>query len=74
MADGIQAFADWMSNEMVAAPPDYQFTIDEPRSQADMLGQNSEEFAYTSSVEEDRGWRNVGLFRALVQSDRFAVV
>ena len=46
----IQAFADWMNSEMVAAAPTYTFDIDQPRSQANVLGESSEEFVYTSSV------------------------
>ena len=38
---------------MVALAPDYKFTIDEPRSQADTLGANSEEFVYTSSLVDN---------------------
>jgi hypothetical protein len=49
----IQAFADWMSNEMVATAPTYDFTIAEPRSQCDGLGMSSEEFVYTNSLTEN---------------------
>jgi hypothetical protein len=49
----IQAFADWMSNEMVATAPNYSFTLSEPRSQADGIGTSSEEFVYTDSLTEN---------------------
>jgi hypothetical protein len=47
----IQTFADWMANEGVAMPPTYGFNIDQPRSQANMLGPTSEEFVLTTSVD-----------------------
>lgn len=35
---------DWMENEDVATPPDYEFTIQEPRSVNTGIGEDSEEF------------------------------
>ncbi len=42
----IANFADWLVNESVTTAPNYQFTINEPRSQATGLGGFSEEFVY----------------------------
>jgi hypothetical protein len=48
----IQNFADWMAHEDVATPPDYEFTIQEPRSMSTGLGEASEEFVYRSNGNE----------------------
>ncbi len=48
----IQNFADWMVSEGVTTAPDYEFTINEPRSQTTGLGEASEEFVYRGDGNE----------------------
>jgi hypothetical protein len=48
----IQNFADWMTNEGIAAPPAYDFAINEPRSPNTGLGPASEEFVYLRDGNE----------------------
>jgi hypothetical protein len=45
----IENFRDWMVNENVTTAPNYQFTINEPRSQATGIGDDSEEFVHTTA-------------------------
>lgn len=42
----INNFRDWMVNEGVTTAPDYEFTINEPRSQVTAIGSSSEEFVH----------------------------
>jgi hypothetical protein len=42
----IQNCADWMANETVAAAPNYDFSLVEPRSMNLTLGESSEEFVH----------------------------
>ena len=44
----IDVFADWIENEGVASPPDYTFTITDPRSQNLTIGSSTEEFVHRS--------------------------
>jgi hypothetical protein len=46
----IQNFADWMENEGVASPPDYEFSLIEPRSTNTGIGEASEEFVYRKGI------------------------
>jgi len=62
----IQDFADWMSNEMVATAPMYQFSIIDPRSQAATLGASSEEFVFNSDVTRTA----MGMTEETVADDR----
>jgi hypothetical protein len=56
----IDRFAAWMEREMVAAPPEYGFSIIEPRSQALTLGPASEEFAITKDTTNSGSMVEVG--------------
>ncbi len=42
----IQSFADWLENEGVASPPDYEFAMTDPRSMVQTLGSSTEEFMF----------------------------
>jgi len=48
----IENFSDWLVNEGVTTAPDYDFTINEPRSMSTGLGESSEEFVHLRDVNQ----------------------
>lgn len=48
----ISDFAAWLESEGVALAPDYTFSIIEPRSQVQSLGEHSEEFIYCEDAPD----------------------